>query len=127
MKLRTICAVYAVLVGLGIAATWAVYFLTGSIFGIEPAPLGLGFHIAAELIAAVVMLAAAAGLAARKAWGPRLFFLAMGMLIYAVINSPGYYLGSPGGKLMLGVFGGSLLGALVFTVLGLKLKRGEKK
>jgi peptidoglycan/LPS O-acetylase OafA/YrhL len=83
----------------------------------------LGAHVAAEFATAGLLIAAGFGLLGRKAWGGRVFLLALGMLLYTLIASPGYYLelGVLGFVLM---FAALLALALVFAVAAVKRKGG---
>lgn len=113
--MKTLCALYALCVGISMFIVWGGYFVTGSVFGIAPNPLGLGFHIAAELATGAVFLVAGIGMFAAGKWGFNAYFLGIGMLLYAVINSPGLYAGN---KIMMAVFAGTFVFAVIFIVLG---------
>jgi hypothetical protein len=115
MNPRKLCAFYALGSGVSMMIAWGVFFATGSLFGIEPAGPGIGFHIAAELAAGATLCAAGAGALARAPWWPHAYFLGLGMMFYAVINSPGLY---PGSRIMMAVFAGSFVFALVFAAVG---------
>jgi hypothetical protein len=106
---------YALCVGISMAVVWGVYFATGSLFGVAPNPAGLGFHIAAELATGAALFISGIGILKERKWGSHVYFLGMGMLLYAVVNSPGLY---PGNKIMMGVFAGSFVFAAVFIILG---------
>lgn len=123
MSLKKVCALYAVLVGVSMIAVWLLYFTTGTIAGIKPDPNipGISLHIVAEFITAFALLGGGIGLFASKKWGRDLYFLGLGLLIYAVVNSPGYYIKS-GGPIILAIFGGTLIIAIVFFTFGLYLK-----
>lgn len=49
------------------------------------------FHWAAEFITAVMLIASGIGLILETGWGATLYLVATGMLIYTVINSPGFF------------------------------------
>ena len=123
MKLEKFIGIYALLSGIGIVATWAAYFATGKVMGIEPSGAGISFHIAAEFATAAALIIAGAGMLAAKRWGRQFFFTGMGMLLYAVINSPGYY--TDGGNLMLYVFGGTGIAAIAALALIMRLPCGK--
>jgi hypothetical protein len=88
MNLKRICAIYAILVGLSMFATWGGFFITGSVMGVKPVATGIGFHIVSELATGFALLAAGAGLIANREWARNVYFLGMGLMIYAVVNSP---------------------------------------
>jgi len=123
MKLLKIIALYALLSGIGIIATWAAYFATGKVMGITPSGGGMAYHIAAEFATATALIVSSAGLFAGKAWGRNFFYIGMGMLLYAVIGSPGFY--TSGGNLMLYVFSGTGIVAAAATALVMRLPQGK--
>jgi hypothetical protein len=81
---------YAVLVGLFMGAFWTASALTGTIPELRTAPLEIGYHLVAELLAPGALLAAGVGRLRGRAWAARLFPVALGMLLYTVVNSAGY-------------------------------------
>ena len=123
-RLRLIAGIYSIVVGISMFAVWGLYFANGTVFGVKPVGSGLGFHIAAELATAVAMLIGGMGLLARKSWGLKIYFLGLGMLIYALVNSPGYYL-PQGGKIVIAVFASSGVFSLIFVALGLLIGNNE--
>ncbi|MFX0043433.1 MAG: hypothetical protein ACFE8L_11015 [Candidatus Hodarchaeota archaeon] len=54
-------------------------------------PVAITFHITAEFIMGILSLVSGIFLLIDLSWGPYIFFLAMGSIIYAVINAAGYY------------------------------------
>lgn len=116
MKARVLCALYALGAGVSMFIAWGVFLATGSLFGIEPAGAGVGFHIAAEMATGAALCLGGAGALMRAAWWPQAYFLGLGMMIYAVVNSPGMY---PGSIIMRAVFAGSFVFALVFAAVGI--------
>jgi hypothetical protein len=107
---------YSILVGLSIIATWTLFYASGRVPGMEDQPVQTAWHIAAEFAAAAALLAGGIGLLRKRPWGAHAHFLALGMLLYAIINSPGYY-HARGDTLMLAVFAGS--GAAALTAIAL--------
>ncbi|MFP4345070.1 MAG: hypothetical protein ACLFU8_10285 [Anaerolineales bacterium] len=64
---------------------------TGNVPELETEPLAIAFHLAAELATAVALLFAGVGLLRRARWATSVTRLALGMLLYTVINSAGYF------------------------------------
>lgn len=124
MTLEKIAGLYSLLAGGAMVPVWITYFVTGAVMGASPAETGLSFHIAAEFATAAVMVAGGIGLLTQKPWAVNVYMLGMGMMIYALVNSPGLYSGS-GAGLLHAVFAGSFLATVVFTVIGLKLGSEE--
>jgi hypothetical protein len=93
----TFAAVYAVVVGFGMIGQWAVTIAQGKIAGPEAgSEAGRGrvemlFHLAAEALTALALIAAGAGILAGQGWGQPLYLLAAGMLLYTVMASAGYF------------------------------------
>lgn len=123
MDLRKAGAVYALVVGVSIIGMWSMLLATGNVPEVETEPFRLGAHVAAEFAAAGLLIAGGIGLLGRRAWGGRVFLLALGMLLYSLILSPGYYLelGVLGFVLMFAVL---LVIALLFAAAAVKGKGG---
>lgn len=121
MKLRSIAAAYCYLVGISMFAVWGGFFATGTVFGIRPDGPGIGFHIAAELMTGIALLVAGVGLMRKQRWGLNTLFMGIGMLLYALVNSPGYYMKS-GGAFILVVFGASAVVSLIVAVIGFMIE-----
>ncbi len=126
MNLKKIAGLYSLLAGAAMIPVWLSYFATGTVLGAAPSPVGLSFHIAAEFATAAVMIAGGIGLLAGKPWAARAYMLGMGMMIYALVNSPGLYSGN-GVLLLRIVFAGSFLAAVVFAVIGFVIGRDTNK
>lgn len=104
-------AIYAVVVGLTMIGQWSASYVTKQIPELADEPIRIWFHIAGEMITAVCLITAGAGLLMSQDWGRQLYFVAMGMLLYTMIVSPGYF-AQKGDWKWLGIFG-------VLIVLGL--------
>ena len=120
--LKKIVALYSLLTGVSMAAVWTIYFFTGTVFGVEPPASGLCFHIAAEFVTAAFLTFAGIAFFAGSKYARHTFFAGIGMLIYAVVNSPGMYAGGPHYGFMLSVFFSSFIFAALFFVLALFIK-----
>jgi hypothetical protein len=116
MNWKKIAGIYAVLVGFSIAATWVFFYARGDVPGMDTNPTMTLFHIIAEFATAAVLLAAGAGLLSNRGWGLKAYMLGVGMLIYAIVNSPGFYI-EHGENYMVYVFALSGVFAVVFAVL----------
>lgn len=93
----TFAAIFAIAVGILMAMQWTVTIMKGQVAGPEAAVGGRGklemaFHLVAELATAfMLIMAGSCLLVLGKARALGLFFIAIGMLLYTVINSPGYF------------------------------------
>ena len=85
----TLAASYAITVGLGMIAQWSASYATGKIPELSTEPIRIRFHIAGEMVTALSLLAGGIGRLASQEWAPSLYFVAMGMLFYTAIVSPG--------------------------------------
>ena len=54
-------------------------------------PVRIGFHLAGEFITAIGLIAGGAAILGQRVWGSALFLVAVGMLVYSGIVSPGYF------------------------------------
>jgi len=91
MKIRKITAVYSLLMGLSMFGMWTMFWIVGEIPELETEPIRIGMHLAAEFVTAVLLIVG--GIALLKSWkhSINLFQFSMGMLIYTLIQSPGYF------------------------------------
>jgi hypothetical protein len=84
-------SVFALVVGAGMIGQWLFFLATGQVPELKTEPLRIRFHLAAELATAIALLAGGIALLTGQAWGQGFYLLAMGMLLYTVIVSPGYF------------------------------------
>lgn len=82
---------FAIIAGFSMIGQWIASYKSGQIPELETEPIRIGFHIAAEIITASALIGGGAALLTRQAWGKDLFLIAMGMLFYTTIVSPGYF------------------------------------
>ena len=103
MKIRSI-AYYCIAVGALMGIQWLFFLATGSVPELETEPLAIGLHLVAELATAVALILAGIGLLRRASRALPVTLLALGMLLYTVINSAGYF-AEQGVWVMVGMFG----------------------
>ena len=89
-------AVFGIVVGAVMCIQWVVTILKKQVAGPESGMSGRGrvemaYHWVAEFSTAVLLIIAGVGLTMKLSWGLTLFLVADGMLIYTVINSPGFF------------------------------------
>lgn len=109
-------AVFALIVGIGMIGLWSFLLLTKQVPELETEPLRIRFHIAAEFVTAVVLVAGGIGLLNGQSWSQWLYLVAIGMLFYTVIVNPGYYV-EKGEWPFVGMFAVILILALTSLVL----------
>jgi hypothetical protein len=109
-------SIFALVVGLGMIGQWILFLATGQVPELKTEPLRIRFHLAAEFATAIALLTGGLALLTNQAWGRWFYLLAMGMLLYTVIVSPGYF-AQKGQWPFVGMFALVLLLALVSIVL----------
>lgn len=87
----TFASIFAIVVGLGMILQWAMSYLSKQIPELETEPIRIGFHIAAEMATALMLIAGGIGLLTHGPWASTLYPIAIGMLFYTTIVSPGYF------------------------------------
>lgn len=105
-------AIFAIIVGVGMIGQWAVSYFSKQIPELKTEPIRIGFHLAAEFITALALIAGGLGLLGGWAWGVPVYLVATGMLLYTAIVSPGYFV-QKGQWGWLVMFGAIILLALV--------------
>ncbi len=90
MDAKDLVAAYAIVVGILILDLWAVLYVRKAIPELRTAKREIITHVGAEAMTAVVLLAGGAlnFLSSGSTW---ILLVGMGMLLYSVINSSGYY------------------------------------
>jgi hypothetical protein len=83
--------IFALVVGLLMIGQWVFSLATAGIPELQTAPLAIGFHLAAEILTALALILSGLAILKKIAWGRTLFLVAGGMVLYSVINSPGYF------------------------------------
>jgi len=84
-------AIFSIVVGAGMVGQWTVSYISKQIPELKTEPIRIGFHIAAEMATAVLLIVGGIGLLVQSKWSVDIFLLSMGMLFYTAIVSPGYF------------------------------------
>ena len=84
-------AVYAIVVGIGMIGQWLFSLATGRVPELDTEPLRIRFHLVAEFVTAASLLVGGIALLTSAKWSRWFYLLVMGMLLYTVIVSPGYF------------------------------------
>jgi len=90
--MKKLLAIYSVLVGAAMIAMWCVFYALNAIPEVVDRPWEIAMHLAAEFATAALLIASGFGILARASWAGRINIFASGMLIYTLIQSPGYYM-----------------------------------
>jgi hypothetical protein len=91
LVLIIISGIYAIIVGIGIIGLWIMMYRTKQIPELKTEPIAIRFHLIAEITMGLLCLVSGVLLLLGVSWSPYLYIMAMGLVIYAVINSAGYY------------------------------------
>ena len=83
--------IFAVSVGSLMLIQWALFLLTGNVPELQSAPLSIAFHLAAEFLTAIALIISGIILIKLSPHAKQVFLLSVGMVIYAMINSAGYF------------------------------------
>ena len=89
--LKKIAGIYSVLMGCSIIILWVILLTSNQVPELNTEPASIYFHIAAELLMAVLLLICGISFLLGYKWSVRLFTFSTGLLVYSVINSSGYY------------------------------------
>ncbi len=85
-------ATYAIAVGVFMIGFWGFLLVTGQA-ELGRRPWDMGFHLAAEFGTAFLLILSGAGSFLALPGVPVLAPVALGMLLYTEVNSPGFYAG----------------------------------
>jgi hypothetical protein len=84
--------IYCISVGVLMLGWWAVELRGGVLSRPDRKPAEIGLHLAAELLTAGWLVAAGAALLAAGAGAIPFAAAGLGMLLYTVVQSPGYFI-----------------------------------
>lgn len=87
----TFAAVYVIIVGILMFGQWAFFLATKQVPELKTEPIRIRFHIADEFITGGLLIASGIGMLAKSDRATKLYPVAMGMLLYTVIVSAGYF------------------------------------
>jgi hypothetical protein len=116
--------IFALVVGLLMVGQWTASLVTGRVPELATAPLAIAFHLAAEILTALALVLAGLAILKKIRWGRTLFLVAGGMVLYSIINSPGYF-AQRGQWPVVALFGG-LFFAAVFALMAAAFE-GDKE
>ena len=84
-------SIFAIVVGSGMIGMWSVSYLSKQIPELESEPVRIKFHLAAEFATALLLICSGIALLTQQSWGIPAYLVAMGMLFYTAMVSPGYF------------------------------------
>jgi hypothetical protein len=116
---RRTAALYAIVVGILMIGEWAMFIATGQVPEFETEPIRISFHLAGEFTTAGLLVAGGIGLLSARRWGFHVFLLSMGMLLYTIIVSPGYF-AQRGEWVFVGMFAVLFILTVLFVALTIR-------
>lgn len=125
MKFKKVAAGYSIIVGLSMIGMWIMFYCTGGIPELNTKPAEIGLHITGEIITAVVLIIGGYAIFTKKDWGLQVYYFSMGMLLYTLIVSPGYYVGS--GEIPFIIMFSGLFLLSVFFIIFSVIKREDSR
>jgi hypothetical protein len=92
MNKRSASACFTIIVGLLMMGMWSMLVLTGQVPYLDTPQLEIKLHIFTEMLTAIALMLG--GVSVLRGWRKLLplHYVSQGMLIYAIINSSGYYI-----------------------------------
>ncbi len=90
--MKTVVSVYSITMGVALIAMWTLFWATGAIPDMMTKPWEIAMHLTAEFTTAGLLMISGIGLLFEERWATRVNVFASGMLVYSLIQSPGYYL-----------------------------------
>ena len=115
---------YGVIIGLLMLGQWGFFLVAGQVPELATAPVQFAFHFVAEMVTAIGLLISGIAMLKGKAWAARLYLAFAGMLIYSVINSPGYF-AQQGQGIFVVMFG--ILLALALVSVARLVRNGRER
>ena len=119
MKIRNIVAIYSLFIGILMIVMWGMFILTGQVPEMATKPAEIMLHLVAEFTTAILLICGGIGLLKKIKIGYNLNLVALGMLLYTLIVSPGYYL-QKGDWVFVGIFTLLFIVTLIFLIISLK-------
>ena len=119
MKIRNIVAIYSLFIGILMIVMWGMFILTGQVPEMATKPAEIMLHLVAEFTTAILLIGGGIGLLKKIKIGYNLNLVALGMLLYTLIVSPGYYL-QKGDWVFVGIFTLLFIVTLIFLIISFK-------
>ncbi len=119
MTLRNIIAIYSLFIGSLMIVMWTFFLVAGMVPEFSTRLAEIILHLIAEFSTAILLIIAGISLLYRKRSGYNLNLIGLGMLIYTLILSPGYYI-QLGEWPLVGFFAFLLVLSIIFLIVSLK-------
>jgi hypothetical protein len=119
MKIRNIVAIYSLFIGILMIGMWSMLILTGKVPEMATKPVEIMLHLLAEFTTALLLIGGGIALLKKIKIGYNLNLVALGMLLYTLIVSPGYYL-QRGDWTFVGIFALVFIFTMIFLIISFK-------
>lgn len=116
MGIKKLASFYSIFMGICMIGMWTIFLSTGGVPELQTRPFEIILHITAEILTALSLILGGFGLLRDQRWGFQTYLFSMGMLVYTLIVSPGYYM-QIGNFAFVGMFGTFFAIALAFIIL----------
>jgi hypothetical protein len=84
-KMTKSAAVFSILMGMALLATWIVLFAIGQVPEISTKPLATSLLLTAEFLTGFALIGGGYGVLTHRQWGHLTNLVALGMLLYCVV------------------------------------------
>jgi len=116
MNIKIITAIYSIIMGIAMIGMWLSLIATNQVPEINTEPIRITYHLIGEFLTSILLLIGGFGLVTNHIWGFHVFLISIGMLLYTVIVSAGYY-ANLGDMIMVGMFTLFQILTIIFIVL----------
>jgi len=82
---------YVLMIGLFIMGWWTFSLLKKQVPELTTEPIRISFHLVAEFVTAIILVVGGIALLTDMAWGIKVTLISLGMFLYTIIVSPGYF------------------------------------
>jgi hypothetical protein len=123
MNIRKFTAAYSIIIGIAMIGMWLTLITTDQVPEINTEPIRITYHLIGEFLTAILLLIGGFSLFTNRGWGFHVFLISMGMLLYTVIVSAGYY-GQKEDMIMVGVF--TIFQVLTVLLIGLSFYKWKE-
>ncbi len=85
-KMNRAAAIFSILMGVALSSTWIILFAIGQVPEISTKPFETSLLLTAEFLTAASLIGSGYGVLTHRRWGQWVNLVAMGMLLYCVVN-----------------------------------------
>jgi len=116
MKYKKACSVYVIVVGILMFAMWSFFLANGMVPELDTRPAEIILHLIAEFSTSLALIIAGILSLRSSSHAKWLYPFSIGMLLYTLIVSPGYYIQS-GDFIFVVMFAALIVLSIVFLTM----------